>query len=536
MSIALSLVACGGGGSADSTASTTTTSSTITPSSTTTTSSTPATPNSYTIGVEVSGLSSGSVVLHNNGRETLTVSANSSATFATSLSQGAGYSVTVETAPTGHTCTVGSGTGTVTKANVTGIDVTCSVHLVGTTLLGVKNATTVGYSVATDASGDVYVAGTTGGALDGNTLTGSSDFYVTKYDSSGVKQYTKLLGATGQSNFVSLTTDVDGNVYVAGTTYTAIDGVTKAGLSDFFVTKYNSSGTNLYTKLMGVPARYTYGRAVATDSSGNVYVTGYTTGNLDGIARTGYRDFFVTKYNSSGVKQYTKLLGVAKANTEATSVATDSSGNVYVVGTAFGALDGIALTGITDFFVTKYNSSGELQYVKQLGVAGKATTGASVATDADGNVYVSGTTYGALDGIALTGTSDFFVTKYDGSGVKQFTRLLGVAGANTQARSVATDSSGNVYVAGIAYGALDGIALTGTTDFFVTKYDSNGVKQYTKLLGVKDADTSSNSVATDKVSGHVYVAGTTAGALDGITKTGATDFFVTKYDRSGVKK
>ena len=92
-------------------------------------------------------------------------------------------------------------------------------------------------------------------------------------------------------------------------------------------------------------------------------------------------------------------------------------------------------------------------------------------------MYTSGYTNGGIDGNTLTGTNDFFVTKYDSSGVKQYTRQLGAAGQNTYGYSVATDASGNVYVAGDTSGGLDGNTLTGTYDFFVTKYDSSGVKQ-----------------------------------------------------------
>jgi hypothetical protein len=72
-----------------------------------------------------------------------------------------------------------------------------------------------------------------------------------------------------------------------------------------------------------------------------------------------------------------------------------------------------------DFFLTKYDSSGIKQYTKQMGVAGKSTLENSVATDANGNVYVTGYTNGGLDGNTLTGTLDSFVTKYSNSGVKQ---------------------------------------------------------------------------------------------------------------------
>ena len=119
---------------------------------------------------------------------------------------------------------------------------------------------------------------------------------------------------------------------------------------------------------------------------------------------------------------------------------------------------------------------------KQLGVVGTVTQGTSVATDASGNVYVAGNAFGGLDGNTLTGTRDFFVTKYNSIGVKQYTRQLGYVkgterSASTNGRSVATDANGNVYVAGFTAGGLDGNTLTGTSDFFLTKYNSSGVKQ-----------------------------------------------------------
>ena len=121
--------------------------------------------------------------------------------------------------------------------------------------------------------------------------------------------------------------------------------------------------------------------------------------------------------------------------------------------------------------------SSNSQDTKQMGITGKDTTGNSVATDANGNVYVAGYTAGGLNGNTLTGLYDFFVIKYDSSGVKQYTKQMGVTGKDTTGTSVATDTNGNVYVAGYTHGGLDGNTLTGTRDFFVTKYDSSGVKQ-----------------------------------------------------------
>ena len=235
------------------------------------------------------------------------------------------------------------------------------------------------------------------------------------------------------------------------------------------------------TKQLGVSGQATWASGVAVDSSGNVYVAGTTFGGLDGNTLMGSTDFFVTKYDSSGNKVRTKQLGVSgPQSTSASGVAVDSSGNVYVAGSTNGGLDGNTLTGTNDFFLTMYDSSGNKVRTKQLGVSvsGAAAYAWGVAVDSSSNVYVAGYTTGGLDGNTLMGGTDFFVTKYDSSGNKVRTKQLGVSGPqSTAAYSVAVDSSGNVYVAGDTTGGLDGNTLTGTTDFFVTKYDSSGNKQ-----------------------------------------------------------
>lgn len=406
----------------------------------------------------------------------------------------------------------------------------------GTRQLGVAGAVTAANSVATDASGNVYVAGYTSGGLDGNTLTGTDDCFLTKYDSKGARQFTRQLGAVGASTTgMSVATDSAGNVYVAGYTGGDLDGNTLAGAEDFFLTKYDSTGVKLFTKQLGVAGASTTGYAVAIDPNDNVYVAGSTSGGLDGNALTGTSDLFVTKYDSSGAKLFTRQLGVAGYTTAAYSVATDSNGNVYVAGYTTGGLDGNTLTGTEDCFVTMYDSNGVKQGTLQQGVAGATTDGSSVATDANGNVYVAGITNGDLDGNTLTGTWDFFVTKYDSSGAKLFTRQLGATGAKTYGGYVATDSGGNVYVAGTTRGGLDGNAPTGTDDLFLTKYDSSGAKQFTRQLGVAGAATVAAAVATDP-GDNVFVAGQTTAGLDGNTLVGMPDCFVTKYNSSGVKQ
>ena len=85
----------------------------------------PPQPTTYSIGGTVSGLS-GTVVLQDNGGDDLSVSGNGAFTFATKLPSGAAYNVTVKTSPSGQTCTVGGGSGTVASANVTSVTVNCT--------------------------------------------------------------------------------------------------------------------------------------------------------------------------------------------------------------------------------------------------------------------------------------------------------------------------------------------------------------------------------------------------------------------------
>ncbi|WP_000327406.1 SBBP repeat-containing protein, partial [Leptospira interrogans] len=332
-----------------------------------------------------------------------------------------------------------------------------------TRLLGVAGASTTAYGITSDSLGNVYTTGMTSGNLDGQVQSGTQDLFVTKYDGNGNKQWTRLLGVAGiQTLARGITSDNLGNVYTTGTTFGNLDGQALSGTQDLFVTKYDGSGNKQWTRLLGVAGATTQANGISRDIFNNLHVSGYTLGNLDGQALSGIQDLFVTKYDTGGNKQWTRLLGVAGQITQGNGVAFDSSGNIYLTGRTSGNLDGQALSGIQDLFVTKYDTGGNKQWTRLLGVAGVSTTAYGITSDSLGNVYTTGVTSGSLDGQALSGTQDLFVTKYDTGGNKQWTRLLGVAGQITQANGIASDSSGNTYLTGRTSGSLDGQALSGT--------------------------------------------------------------------------
>lgn len=386
--------------------------------------------------------------------------------------------------------------------------------------LGVAASSTYGYGITVYNSG-IYVTGRTSGNLDGKTKTGTEDCFVIKYDQSGKKIWSRLLGVVSAYTNAN---DIGANstgIYVVGSTDGNLDEETLNGTNDVFLTKYDASGNKQWTKLLGVASAATYEGGIAVDNSG-VYITGVTNGDLDLETLTGTTDVFVTKYDSSGNKAWTKLSGVALAGTSGSAIAADSTG-IYVTGTTYGNLDLESKTGTCDVFVMKYNSAGTKVWTRLSGVTGLETKGYNIAVDSTG-IYVTGFTKGNLDGQTKNGAIDAFLIKYDSSGTKQWTKLLGVVSTNTCGYGVTTSSDG-VYVTGYTEGNLDGRSMTGSPDAFVVKYNSSGVKQWTKLLGAITAQTVAKDIAVGN--SDTFVTGYTSGGIGGQHIAGTYDVFVT---------
>jgi hypothetical protein len=308
--------------------------------------------------------------------------------------------------------------------------------------------------------------------LDG-TNSGNNDIFLVKYNSSGTKQWTKQLGTSSNEYGKGVTVDSSGNIYVTGHAWTGLDGNTSSGQDDIFLVKYNSSGTKQWTQQLGT-SEYDWGQDVTVDSSDNIYVTGFTQGGLDGNTNSGFADLFLVKYNSSGTKQWTQQLGTS-SDDGAQGVTVDSSDNIYVTGYTSGGLDGNTNSGSADLFLVKYNSSGTKQWTKQLGTS-SGESGVGVTVDSSDNIYVTGGTSGGLDGNTSVGGTDIFLVKYLDNGTKQWTQQLGTS-SDDGTQGVTVDSSDNIYVTGYTSGGLDGNTSAGGTDIFLTKFNSDGVLQ-----------------------------------------------------------
>ena len=341
--------------------------------------------------------------------------------------------------------------------------------------------------------------------------------------------WTKLLGTSTIEYSMAVATESDGSIFITGYTRGDLDGEINAGYLDAFLTKYSSDGTKAWTKLLGTSI-VEYSQGVATASDGSIFITGVTLGNLDGEINAGLLDAFLTKYSSDGTKAWTKLIGTSNSD-ESYGVATASDGSIYITGYTQGNLDGGTNAGGYDAFLTKYSSDGTKAWTKLLGTS---TTEYSqgVATASDGSIYITGYTLGNLDGEINAGSHDAFLTKYSSDGTKAWTKLLGTSTVD-YSRGVATASDGSIYITGVTQGNLDGGTNAGSYDAFLTKYSSDGTKAWTKLIGTSNSD-ESYGVATAS-DGSIFITGYTQGNLDGEINAGSYDAFLTKYSSDGTK-
>jgi hypothetical protein len=215
-------------------------------------------------------------------------------------------------------------------------------------------------------------------------------------------------------------------------------------------------------------------------------------------------------------------------------VSADGIGNVYIAGNTAGDFGGPnaggdVATGLAryDVFLSKYDSAGNVQWTRQFG-SNVYDANNGVSPDSLGNIFIAGITSGAIDGPHAGGNADAFVVKYDAGGDLQWRRQLGTA-SDDYGNGVSADDLGNVYIAGHTYGSLAKVKA-GEDDGFLAKYDEAGNLQWSTQIGTSLSDRYTD-VSVDGL-GNVFVAGETGGNVGG-PSAGGGDVFVAKYDAAG---
>ena len=337
-----------------------------------------------------------------------------------------------------------------------------------------------GNGIAVDSQGNVYVTGSAGFSDFPTknpiqaTWGGSGDAFLTKLNATGSALiYSTYLGGSSSDYGTAIALDSSGSAYITGVTFSTNFPTShplqsaKGAQQDAFVAKISADGSAwVYATYLG-GNNVDQGYAIATDSSGNAYITGYTASTnfpvqspLQG-ANAGSVNAFISKLNPAGsALVYSTYLGGNNLD-YGTGIAVDSSGNAYLTGVAgsddFPVVNAIqprhGSHNVDDAFIAKFNPSGSaLIYCTYLG-GGSEDQAFALAIDPAGNAYVTGRTnssdFPLANPIQATRVAfDIFVTEINANGsAYTFSTFLGGT-ASESGRGIAVDRVGNIHVVG----------------------------------------------------------------------------------------
>lgn len=375
-------------------------------------------------------------------------------------------------------------------------------------------------------------------------------------------------------------TDKQGNVYVSGYTATVDVGAISTsgahqysyggGGEDAFLVKFNKNGVRQWGTYYGGNDN-DVGKAVAIDTAGNVYLSGWTL-STSSIATAGayqpsrnvnaISDGFLVKFNSNGVRQWGTYYGGNKGD-DISSMAIDAQNNIYIAGStssttniaSAGAHQTVYSGDIEDGFLVKFNNNGVRQWATYYG--GSNNDGVSaIGIDAQNNIFMTGYT-ASSNNIATAGShqntingvahDDAFLVKFNSNGVRQWGTYYGGSSAE-QAHGLATDQASNVFISGVTY-STNNIATTGAhqstlgsaMDAFLVKFNGQGVEQWGTYYG-GNGDDVGYSLCTDAY-GNVFMSGYTISTNNIASSnayqtslSGTQDGFFVKFDAHGLAK
>ena len=477
-------------------------------------------------------------------------------------------------------------------------------------------------ALAVAGDGSILVGGTTWGNLDGQTNAGWNDAFITKFAADGTKLWTRLIGSDGDDSIYAITTAGDGSFTVSGyTDGSSLDGQATSGSADGFVTKYAADGSRLWTRLVATSgtdwvATSTQGDDAVPVAGGSASILSLSTSQITALSTAQINALGAAKLMAGFATEQIAALTTGQVSAMSTASLTGLSNmQIAAIGTAqlavlttaqitalpsdslnalgtaqfqaltttqafalttqqvaaletadFAALgtSQIAALSIADMAVLStaevvaFTSaqvralntaqvqalstrnvaameSGDLRAMTTMQVASltAAQVVGLVRVDRSRSFVVGGRTDGNLYGQTNNGGADGFLSKYDAEGRKLWTRLIG-SSAGEIIFTTALRNDGAVIASGVTYGNLDGQAYNGSADGFLAKYSSDGTKVWTRVIGTGGADEAySTAFASD---GSVFVVGYTGGNLDGqINSGGADDGFISKYSADGTR-
>jgi uncharacterized delta-60 repeat protein len=348
---------------------------------------------------------------------------------------------------------------------------------------GSGNGNDLVFAMAVDSAGNVYV---TGESYDDQSRL---DYKTIKYDENGRQLWVATYNGTGNYNDSTraIALDAFGNVYVTGYSYSG-----SGTREDYTTIKYNSSGRQLWVAKYAGPSgpphsAYDVANAIVVDALGYVYVTGYSDGE-----DTSY-DYATLKYDSDGNELWeTRYNGIGNKYDYAHAIALDSSGSVYVTGYSDNNRT------CQDYTTVKYDSDGSQLWVATYnGPANNNDRACSILVDPSDNVYVTGYSHDwgtSVDYATIMydlAGNELWVATYDGpANTGNVAADLSDGGISMNgpdndcdfAYAMAMDKAGNIYVTGGSFG------IESRYDFATIKYSIEDTPpgKYVEVVDLKN--------------------------------------------------
>jgi hypothetical protein len=352
-----------------------------------------------------------------------------------------------------------------------------------------------GEGVALDAAGNTVVVGEFSDKLDlgGGPMPGSggTDIFLGKLNPSGGHIWSAHFGDGADQYGGAVALDANGAVIITGRNEGVVDfgggpitnpAAGMVGGGSVYVAKFDAGGSHVWSHGYG-DGSDEYGVSVAADPKGDVLVVATGGGSFDFggglLTGAGGGDIFVAKLAAAdGTIIWAKRFG-DESTQYGEHVATDSTGNVYVLSSGLGAIDfgggPLVAVGDEDIFIAKLSPQGEHLWSHRYGFPGGTASGASLAVDGGGNVIVTGSFTGQINfgggALASAGGSDVFLFKLSKDGKYVWSRRYGDPSGNQAANALAL--AGNIFFTGQFSGSVDfgsGILTSaGHNDAFIAK-------------------------------------------------------------------
>ena len=440
-----------------------------------------------------------------------------------------------------------------------------------------------GNDIATDAAGNVYTVGYLNGTHDMDpgpgvfnlTQASGAGVYISKLDVNGnfvwARQFTgwNLVG-------YSIALDASGNIFTSGFFQQVADFDPGPAVSNLlapmgshgFICKLDNNGNFIWARQIGGTGNvYLQSYDLDVDAVGNVYSAGFFNGNADfdpgpavlNMVSGGLNDNYVVKLDGNGdlvwAKQFT-----GTADGESLGIAVDGSGTVYTTGIFMGTVDfdpgpatanlSTTTLGSASFFISKLDINGNYVWARQVSGASQGL-GRSITING-GSAIITGYFRGSADFdpgplstiMTATGGVDLFILKLDAGGNLAWVKQIGGTG-DDEGKRIVQDPTNNIYLTGYFQNSVDFdpgpstslLSSTGSYEAFIAKFDNNGNLGWAKQVGGAGADMSF-SASADAL-GNVYATGRFNATADfdpgtatfNLTSLGADDAFVLKLRR-----